>query len=220
MDASNITEPTIDPATIDQVAENECEFAPGEGYNLHIHLLGLFVLLAVSFTGTLLPIICRKLMSNGNGLNLMSYFKMFGAGVLLSTAVIHMFTPAIELLSNPCLSETFTSYSGWAGVLALIGMLCANLLQVGSKKLAKNAETRGRKAEDDTRMAVYLLEAGVASHSILIGLSLGVLQGPVRLINTRNTSHFLLHYAFTNSSRAWLCPHLWPRTSTVNDSLQ
>jgi hypothetical protein len=43
MDASNITEPTIDPATIDQVAENECEFAPGEGYNLHIHLLALCV---------------------------------------------------------------------------------------------------------------------------------------------------------------------------------
>jgi solute carrier family 39 (zinc transporter), member 1/2/3 len=175
MDASNITEPAVS----DQIPVDECGIAPGEEYNLNMHVLGLFVLLAVSFLGTLLPIICRKRMSKESGMNLMCYFKMFGSGVLLSTAVIHMFTPAVALLTNPCLSETFTSYSGWAGVLTLLGMLCANLLQVGSKKLAKTAEQRGLKAVDDTRMAVYLLEVGIAAHSILIGLSLGVLQGPV-----------------------------------------
>jgi zinc transporter 1/2/3 len=42
---------------------------------------------------------------------------LFGAGIILSTAFIHMFVPAVLLLTDPCLSAAFTEdYEAFAGM--------------------------------------------------------------------------------------------------------
>jgi solute carrier family 39 (zinc transporter), member 1/2/3 len=107
-----------------------CLQEEAEDYSVSLHIISMLVLTVVSFLGTLLPLVCLS-MFRESGLALMSYFKMFGAGVLLSTALIHMLTPAVKLLSSPCLPKSISSYEGFAGSLTLMGLFGANLLQIG-----------------------------------------------------------------------------------------
>ncbi len=143
---------------------------------------------------------------------------MFGSGVILATALVHMLIPADQNLTNPCLSSVFTdTYTGFAGAFCLAAILFLHLLQflissyltkesddklsqskmdlVNPESGTQSTTTSGNGsgsgsggAVDDAhehshahghlintsshahKVAVYILELGIASHSVIIGM--------------------------------------------------
>lgn len=100
-------------------------------YDFNIHLTILFVIMIFSFLGTMLPVVGKKFKFLGKINDLpFQCGKMFGAGVILATAWVHMFSPADQILTNPCLPALFTeTYTSWAGALALLAALSTHMIQ-------------------------------------------------------------------------------------------
>ncbi len=71
--------------------------------------------------------------------------KMFGAGVILATALVHMLFPAVENLTNPCLPAGFGEYPALAHAICLFAVLALNLTQM---LLSKQIHKRHRRAVD------------------------------------------------------------------------
>ncbi|KAI8925164.1 Zinc/iron permease [Entophlyctis helioformis] len=157
----------------------------------------------------------------------LAHMKLFGAGVILSTALVHMYAHASEALSNPCLPPPFTSYGSFAAVFLVAGIFMTHFVQVAASSHSPphtDAEIQpilgqpGRHEQapgidsdpgcntDDTSMEsdaleqddetkhnhlhgglilhspntpvlLILLEFGIAMHSIIIGLTLGLARG-------------------------------------------
>lgn len=140
---------------------------------------------------------------------------MFGTGVILATSITHMFFPAVQFLSNPCLPTFWLEdYPAFAGVFFLLAILMTQALQVAltiksdkalakmvtdstadkdTADLEKNMESgessaiTKKTAEGahehshvhmsllrERQLSAYLLEIGIFSHSVLIGITLGV----------------------------------------------
>jgi len=165
--------------------------------------------------------------------------------VILATAIVHMFQPAVLLLSNPCLPDVWlTGYAAFASAFFLLGILGTHLLQViltarmsnkpadeavsfatndietatlepkapccdevtdtdcqspqichsdhvnhhmdlgvldtdehchgdTTHKESTHAHSHGLSLLKERQLSVYLLEIGIFSHSVLIGITLG-----------------------------------------------
>eukprot|EP01118_Nematostelium_gracile_P011585 TRINITY_DN4136_c0_g1_i1.p1 TRINITY_DN4136_c0_g1~~TRINITY_DN4136_c0_g1_i1.p1 ORF type:complete len:372 (+),score=89.23 TRINITY_DN4136_c0_g1_i1:63-1118(+) len=224
------------------VEVDECALNIDEPYDLGFHIGAIFIIMATSFIGTMIPVVGKRFPFFKLKDLPFSLIKMFGAGVILATGFIHMVLPATEALSNPCLPPVFEEYP-FAGAAALFGVLFVHLVQFGvSKRIrgksvqtpvgevpvppaakAENLEdgipmddkSRGSTPRDseptinghkmhhahdhnhdhdhehghglilsreshESRIATYILEMGVASHSIIIGVALGVARAEFR----------------------------------------
>ena len=104
--------------------------------------------MSVSFIGTMLPIIFRRLSRSTRSELPFHCIKLFGAGVILCTAFVHMFVPAQEILTSECLPEVFHTYHAWAGAIALAGVLFTHLFQVLAATIARD-QLRRKAGEDD-----------------------------------------------------------------------
>lgn len=98
-----------------------CGLAPLEEYNLNLHIGSIFILLAASIAGVLVPEVMRWLRSNkqitneetmngnlGYGprtSNVIFALRFFGGGIILSTAFVHLVTHAMVYFSNSCIGE-------------------------------------------------------------------------------------------------------------------
>lgn len=160
-------------------------------YDILAHWLGLVALLVVSLLGTSIPSLTLKFFSDKRHIYSIRKFKLIGVGIIISTALIHMFVAGADLFSGGCVSEFFASYEGWAGVFAIIGFLFAHGLQVVAcctdhlrknedKDAAFNYESHlPHDAECDLphnydeKSSLVSLEFGIAFHSIIIGMTLG-----------------------------------------------
>jgi zinc transporter 1/2/3 len=55
---------------------------------------------------------------------------MFGSGVILATALVHMLIPSTESLTNPCLPKEFSDdYGAFSAVFCLFAMLSLHFIQ-------------------------------------------------------------------------------------------
>ncbi|KAI8817254.1 Zinc/iron permease [Fimicolochytrium jonesii] len=217
---------STDPS--DPIAAPDACSADFEGdYSLTLHVAAVFILMGVSFTGTVLPIIGKKYCNMNFGDLPFQSLKLFGAGVILATALVHMYSPAQSTLTSPCLPQVFQDYGSWAGVIALVGMFFTHLVQVvGISILRRRHMLPSLPTSDDSKprptstrsgletsipggqgdmdievhsihshspahadrahfhsfvladaektLTTHILEAGIASHSIIVGLTLGV----------------------------------------------
>ncbi|KND01589.1 ZIP zinc/iron transporter [Spizellomyces punctatus DAOM BR117] len=182
-------------------------------YNMALHIAAIFIIMALSFLGTMLPILGRRTAKEKLPFQCL---KLFGAGVILATAFIHMLMPAQMQLTDPCLPAHFQDYSAWAGAIALLGAFFAHFMQYsamvilhhGKHKASDTSTTayandvrtrtleRGQPephmihqyanshadeahvhslilADAEKTVMTYVLELGIASHSIIIGVTLG-----------------------------------------------
>jgi len=218
--------------TTSAAAVDECAVSSDVGYDLGLHIGALFIIMGCSLLGTTLPIIASKVqlfqLMGREGL-LLSCGKMFGAGVILATSLVHMLGPAMENLSNPCLPAVFQDYT-FAPAICLFAILSLQLIQfLVSKEIRrhhnkaidtavkevlelKDAEkgeqqqqqqqhqhhhdhahgeeghahghddghTHGHELilRKEQHVSTYILEVGIASHSIIIGVALGVARDP------------------------------------------
>jgi zinc transporter 1/2/3 len=130
--------------------------------------------------------------------------KFFGGGVITATGFIHIFPAAVDTLADPCLPEFFQVYTASAGLFALIAALLTHLIEFLAQEyspasksnhsdydpkedmfLIKKKNDYKEVHEEDAHhhhfidpetssVAVYILEAGIAIHSIIIGVDLGL----------------------------------------------
>eukprot|EP00047_Mylnosiga_fluctuans_P024608 m.164896 g.164896 ORF g.164896 m.164896 type:complete len:366 (-) comp9889_c0_seq2:259-1356(-) len=199
--------------------EDECASEEPPEYDRGFHIGAIFIILVTSLTGAVIPLVARHA---GTGISpiALACAKLFGAGVILATGLIHMWPEADQSLTNPCLSTTFTEdYTAFAGLFALAAILCVMQLQIAasiylqSRHKHKHAPTASKselvavttldgKAADgahphhdghghgdadtghvhalifdarvEKHVGTLVLELGIASHSVIIGVTLGV----------------------------------------------
>lgn len=98
------------------------------------HIAGLFIIIGASAAGVFLPIISQttRLFSK-HQLNVPIYFiqlaQFFGAGVIISTAFIHLFPSAANFLSDPCLGQFSTLYGAWSSLIAMTAILTMHTIE-------------------------------------------------------------------------------------------
>ncbi|KAJ9053958.1 hypothetical protein DSO57_1019309 [Entomophthora muscae] len=150
----------------------ECNSFEPPTYNLWLHLASVFIVMLVSCLGCGLAAASNRLKMPKV---LIGMGRHFGTGVILSTAFIHMLMGAVSNLQSEC-SPTH-AYSSLAPLIALAAALGMHVVEYF---LTGGAGCKGHhhiSAEDSRKMTTYIMEMGILSHSVLIGLSLGVAAG-------------------------------------------
>lgn len=168
--------------------EADCQAIGIENYNLSLQIGSIFIILGVSILGVMIPIAGRFFPVLKVGDYTFVVFKSFGIGVILATGFIHMLTPSFNMLSSPCLQPFWGEYEAWTGLFALLGVYLVQSIQSFALSLKNKGTESGSsstmdsenpKIDDkyDSKLATFLLEAGVVVHSIIIGITLGVTGG-------------------------------------------
>eukprot|EP00842_Homolaphlyctis_polyrhiza_P002673 jgi/Hompol1/3406/HPOL_006517-RA len=188
--------------------------ADGE-YDRSLHIAAIFIIMGTSFMGTLLPILGKSFVKSAAGGIIITLLKLFGAGVIMATAFVHMLVPAGQTLTNTCLPSIFIKYSSFSAVFALAGVFLTHIIQVLAGESIRNQQHRAEIIDPqatkhvdpsvverahsnndhnhgdiasheghthggvllhsrEMQLIVYMLELGIASHSIIIGLTLGI----------------------------------------------
>eukprot|EP00004_Rigifila_ramosa_P023897 TRINITY_DN678_c0_g1_i8.p1 TRINITY_DN678_c0_g1~~TRINITY_DN678_c0_g1_i8.p1 ORF type:complete len:314 (-),score=60.68 TRINITY_DN678_c0_g1_i8:46-987(-) len=180
---------------------SECTSESLEGYDMPLHIAGLFIVLATSALGCAAPVVLPGLQDS----KLLLIARHFGSGVILSTAFVHMMVPAVLMLNDPCVpiefNENYTAYAGMFAMVAALFMQIIEYLGFSISAATGHAHSHGApdveladerrtgnlghshavilsSAERETAqtrrlLALYCLEFGIATHSIIIGMALG-----------------------------------------------
>lgn len=117
--------------------EYGCGLAPLEEYNLPLHIGAIFILLAASILGSLLPHVANMFQRRGGngsanspllvaGKELRFILRHFGSGILLSTAFIHLLFHAFVYFNNSCIGTL--QYEAASAAIAMAAVYVAFLL--------------------------------------------------------------------------------------------
>ncbi|KAL9105971.1 MAG: hypothetical protein Q9227_008926 [Pyrenula ochraceoflavens] len=94
--------------------------AGAQEYDVGIHTLGLFLVLAASCFGAGFPVVAKKVKWMKIPPNIFFFCKHFGTGVLIATAFVHLLPTAFQSLNDPCLPALFTDlYAPLPGVIMM-----------------------------------------------------------------------------------------------------
>jgi ZIP zinc/iron transport family len=80
--------------------------------------------------------------------------KMFGVGVIASTAWIHLLVEAFEAFSSPCLPEWWAGYGApWVGVFGLFAAFAVQLIELAGHSYARthHSSSESSKIRQDTK---------------------------------------------------------------------
>ncbi|SPO04851.1 related to zinc transporter [Cephalotrichum gorgonifer] len=112
--------------------------AVGE-YDLPIHVVGLFLVLAFSILGCGFPVVAKRVKWLKIPPSAFFACKHFGTGVLVATAFVHLLPTAFGSLSDPCLPDLFIEdYPAMPGVIMMGSMFCLFVIE-----MYLNAKTGG-----------------------------------------------------------------------------
>lgn len=107
-------------------------------YGTNVTFLAILAVLVCSLIGTILPMIFKNKSYFKEDTVTFGSVKLFGTGVILGVAFIHMLSPANELLTSQytfkLFNETYTSFSG---AFAIIGILITHFVQVYASHFLK-----------------------------------------------------------------------------------
>eukprot|EP00898_Chlorokybus_atmophyticus_P001050 jgi/Chlat1/1946/Chrsp157S02258 len=132
----------------------------GSQYDIGLHVGGLFIILAASLLGCLIPVLGARWPSLRLPRWLFDYGRNFGTGVILATAFVHMLEPSFSALSSPCLSSLWNqTYTAFAGVFALTAALAVQLVEF---LLTMKLEQLDRETQRSSEMAMKDLAIDVA----------------------------------------------------------
>ena len=100
-------------------------------YPVSVSIVGIIAVLLCSFLGTILPIIFRNQSFFREDTLFFSCTKLFGTGVIIAVAFIHMVIPAGQILTSKYTYEIFNEkYTSFAGVFAILGIILTHIIQV------------------------------------------------------------------------------------------
>jgi hypothetical protein len=121
VEESNSTCNTTDPCA---------ESAATEEYDTPMHIGALFIIMVVSAVGTVLPLVMARFRTARIPEVFLRAGRSFGTGVILATAFIHMFVPAVQALTSECLSTEFNeTYTAFAGLFAMLAALLVQAVE-------------------------------------------------------------------------------------------
>ncbi|OAA62178.1 Fe(2+) transport protein 3 [Cordyceps fumosorosea ARSEF 2679] len=108
-------------------------------YDLPLHVVGLFLILASSLLGAGFPVVAKRFKSLKIPPSIFFACKHFGTGVLIATAFVHLLPTAFGNLMNPCLPDLFTDkYPPMPGVIMMGSMFILFVIE-----MYLNAKTGG-----------------------------------------------------------------------------
>ncbi|PVU92413.1 hypothetical protein BB561_003832 [Smittium simulii] len=122
------------------VKSNECKSAALGEYNLRDQFISLVVILAIGALGSFSPILGLKFKSLVPSPLVLDLGKFFGIGVIISTAVIHIYDSATIFLSDKCVSHILGDYTGWAGVIFILGIFLMQYIDFVALKFFGQSE--------------------------------------------------------------------------------
>ncbi|KAJ9165608.1 Zinc/iron permease [Coniochaeta hoffmannii] len=100
-------------------------------YDVGIHVLGLFLVLAFSIFGAGFPVVAKKVKWIKIPPKIFFACKHFGTGVLIATAFVHLLPTAFGNLLDPCLPDLFTTYyPPMPGVIMMASMFCLFVIEM------------------------------------------------------------------------------------------
>ena len=116
-----------------QVAAEACQIPEiSADYNLPLHVGALFIILAVSFTACVLPIIVVKVPKLRIPPTTLFVVRHFGTGGLIATAFVHLLPTAFISLTDPCLPafwhETSPAMGGALALAAVFGIIIIQMV--------------------------------------------------------------------------------------------
>lgn len=92
-------------------------------YNLPLHVLALFIILAVSVLACSFPLIVKKTPQLPVPHHFLFLSRHFGTGVLIATAFVHLLPTAFTSLTDPCLPSFWNQgYPAMAGLIAMVSV--------------------------------------------------------------------------------------------------
>ncbi|TPP40437.1 ZIP Zinc transporter family protein [Leishmania donovani] len=97
----------------------------GDGdYMLGLHIAAIFIILAASVVGTLIPIVGKRVPALRLHAYVYAVGKAAATGVVLAVAMIHMINHASVVFGADCVPESFREmYEGWAFLFAMIAAI-------------------------------------------------------------------------------------------------
>ncbi|CAF0985208.1 unnamed protein product [Adineta ricciae] len=188
----NVTMSTPNNACIRTDDENN-----DHSYDLQLHILSVFVILILSVGGASISVVSSQVKRLRDNSVILNLGKFFGTGVVLATGFIHMLPAAMKALTDPCLPDNYTVYDASAGLLAMVAALIMQLTEYivyqryrsieshktstaidgdtsnGNHLLGHSHAIGFQNDSEAKKISTYLLEFGIALHSVLIGLTLG-----------------------------------------------
>ncbi|KAJ2713040.1 hypothetical protein H4R19_002452 [Coemansia spiralis] len=181
-------------------AASECLAAGVEDWDSRLQIGGVFIIMATGFAGAMLPIVSRHVEWLAGAARVFTVGKFFGAGVILATSFVHMLGAAIETLGDQCLDGRMGDYESWPALLAMLAILAMHLMEhVLHRRMARACASAGGTGDAEVhagekdhahahavtlladerrkRLSTYILELGIALHSVIIGMTLAVTGG-------------------------------------------
>ncbi|OLY79131.1 Zinc transporter 5 [Smittium mucronatum] len=158
-------------------SEDSCSGSGVGDYSTKFQVISLFVIMFAGGLGAFMPIIGYHYKALKLPTSLIEVLKFFGIGVILSTAIIHIYPPANDYLNDPCIAGRLGNYEGWPGVIFMLAIFFMHVTEyiITSKLIHKNeAETgyavkpiSGDNENDPENFAIH------TSHTHVHGASLG-----------------------------------------------
>ncbi|KAL2257237.1 hypothetical protein VTK26DRAFT_454 [Humicola hyalothermophila] len=114
-------------------------------YDLALHVVALFLVLAASVFGAGFPVVAKKVKWVKVPPKVFFFCKHFGTGVLVATAFVHLLPTAFGNLMDPCLPDLFTDqYPAMPGVIMMASMFCLFIIEMYlNNKLGGHAHSPG-----------------------------------------------------------------------------
>lgn len=111
----------------------QCDSGNDYDGRMGVRISSIFVILLGSSFAAIFPVWAQRQLGNRDPPVVMrlAYFicKFFGSGVILATAFMHLLAPAVEALTNECLTGPITDYD-WAEAIALMTIIVLFFLEI------------------------------------------------------------------------------------------
>jgi zinc transporter 1/2/3 len=121
-------------------------------YGVLFHVYGLLLIILSSGVGTILPMLLKNKSFFSVKSTLFNSLKMFGTGVIVTVAFVHMLSPADKMLSGEDAPEFFREkFDAFSGVFAIFGVITAHGIQLLVKEYFKN-QNKNKESENDEEL--------------------------------------------------------------------
>lgn len=136
----------------------ECELRLQGNGRAGLRIASIFIVFAAALLGALLPVLLRRSASAHVPARLFFAFKFIGTGVIIGTAWMHLLSPAIEILGDPCLRPRFGGFD-WGSAVAGMTLMAMFLVHLLATKLGpETAEGAVEAAPGKPRAASVLTD--------------------------------------------------------------
>ena len=158
-------------------SERSCE-THDRDYDVPLRIGLLFVMLATSSLGVFGPILLANFLRSYKYIPLVTLvLRQIGTGVIIATALIHLYTHAQLMFTNPCLEGI--EFEGTTSAIVMAGLFVSFLVDFLIQRAAQAESAKSAKSKARLRTAttnILVLEAGIIFHSILLGITLVVVD--------------------------------------------